>query len=503
MRILAILFSIILFVGACLGGAAWWVTQPMRFAGIERDPARFVSRGELVEAERPDITRLEIVDLLREREFEVLTRIIETRNERALADPKEEWELGRVMDAFEIRDDSLADEFDEWIQASPKSFAPLLASAKHRFVMAFVERGTRTAAETTREQFAGMQQQLALLFEDAAAALRHEPRLSEAYVTLIDASRSGGTQNDCGNFAKIGLDVMPASFRVRMALAVCRLPRWGGSYQRIEAIAKAADPFFADNSALAALHGVVEWDKGRVADGRESLRHYDEALKAGPLALFHGDRAAALRDEKKFQEALDEVDAALELDPDEPEFLVDRLYDLLSLGRNDEIPEIVELVEALDPLNARLPRFRSYALEVAAYEANKMKGGAASVDRVNQGIALSGGDSMAYLVRGRGYLQAGDEARALADFQTAIRLDPTNFTAYLNVDALHARRGQWQPILEMWDAYLEKYPNDGRAVWQRAGTIRHSGNEIRAFQEAKKACDMGVKEACAAVVRRP
>ena len=61
-KVLIILGGLLLTVIVVLAGAVWWVLIPMRFAGIDRDPAR------------------------------------------ALADPKEEWELGRVIDAFDISD---------------------------------------------------------------------------------------------------------------------------------------------------------------------------------------------------------------------------------------------------------------------------------------------------------------------------------------------------------------------------------------------------------------
>jgi tetratricopeptide (TPR) repeat protein len=505
MRILAILGGIVLVLLVCLGAAAWWVTEPMRFAGIERDPARAVTGGELPEPERPGITRREIVDLLRNREFDVLTRIIETRNQRALADPKEEWEFVRVIDAFEIRDDSLADEFDDWIQASPNSFAPLLASAQHRFVLAFLERGTRYARETTREQFEAMSMQIDLMREDLDAAFRNEPRVSEIYALMIDAARANGSQAECGNAAKAGLEVMPASLRIRTALASCRLPRWGGRYSQVDAIAEAAEPFMVDNPELAALHGYVDWDKARDTEGAPAIRHLDAALTAGAYWLFYRDRADEYRRAKRFKESLEDVDAAIELAPDDPDLLVDRMYALLPLGRNDEIPGIIELVEAIDPMNTSLPGFKKYALQSAtvdAYDLQKNSDNASSIERLNEAIAIDGGDAQAYYFRGRGYIKSGDHPNALADFETAIRLDPDYFEAYQNIDYIYAMRGEWAGVIGMWDAYIDKHPEDARAVFERAGSYRHSGDEIRAMQEAKKACDMGHSPACAAIRRR-
>lgn len=83
--------------------------------------------------------------------------------------------------------------FADWIHDKPDSYAPLLASAQHRFILAFVERGQRLARETTAEQFEGMSEQLRLLVDDVVAALSKEPQLSEAYRLLVDAARAHGT----------------------------------------------------------------------------------------------------------------------------------------------------------------------------------------------------------------------------------------------------------------------------------------------------------------------
>jgi hypothetical protein len=145
---LLVLAGLMLFVLVVGGAGLWWIMAPMRFAGIDRDPARAVP-GAMVELAHPDVTRRQIVEMLRARNFDALTSIIESRNARALADPREEWELGRVIDAFDIADDEILPTFEAWIHAKPNSYAPLLASAEHRYSLAYLARGTRIAAETS------------------------------------------------------------------------------------------------------------------------------------------------------------------------------------------------------------------------------------------------------------------------------------------------------------------------------------------------------------------
>lgn len=501
MRTALTVAGVLLCLTVLAGVGLWRVTEPVRFAGIDRDdagPTGHTSR----ELERPGVTRREIVEMLHARDYATLTRIIESRNERALADVQEEWELGRVIDAFGIADDGIETLFDDWVQAQPESYAPLLASAQYRFTLAYLMRGARLAARTTREQFQGMREQLALLVENVEAALSKDRNLSEAYRLLIDAARAGGTQIECGIAAKQGLGIMPASYRIRAALAYCRLPRWGGSFANVQAIADQADPFFNDNPRLAALHGFVDFDRGRSAEGNEALQHLDAALLKGAHWSYYNERARVHREAKRFEEALQDSDEALTLSPDSPDVLIGRLYALLGLGRIDEIPETVALIETIDPMNTDLPAFKEYSLKVAAVEGYQLQRGnraAESIERLTAGIALDGGDAEAYYWRGRAYLKAGNHADALADFEKAVRLDPAHFESYRNIDYILAGRKEWPAIIEHWTTYLSRKPDDGKALFERAGAYRHSGNRELAMRDARAACDLGVAAACSVV----
>lgn len=507
MRVPQIIGGVVLFQLVCLGAAAWWMTPPTPFAGIERDPARApVAGATLPELEQPEVTRRELVEMLKARDFDTLTRIIENRNQRALLDPNEEWELARVIRAFDISDESLTDIFEDWAQANVTAYAPLIASAQHRLALASLSRGADVAKNTTPEQFEGMNEQLVLLAEDLAAALRIEPNLSEAYRLLIEAARSGGSQTDCGLAAQQGLAVMPASYEIRRALAVCRLPRWGGTHTQVQAIASQADAFFVDNPRLAALHGIVEWDLGRLSDADAKLGHYATALNSGDEFLFYWSRARVHTDAERYEEALEDIDNGLKLSPDSPTLLVQRLYALTGLRRNDEVPDIIELVETIDPMNGDLPRFKEWALKVATHDAFQMQKDAlsnASVERITEGMKISGGgNAETYYWRGRAYLKGGDHENALADFETAVRLDPAHFESYRNIDYILALRRDWPGIISRWDQYLAIRPDDGKAVFERAGAYLHGGNNDQAMKDAKRACELGVQAACSVARRR-
>jgi tetratricopeptide (TPR) repeat protein len=227
-------------------------------------------------------------------------------------------------------------------------------------------------------------------------------------------------------------------------------------------------------------------------------------LHYGTHWSFYNDRARIHRGADHFEEALQDSDAALAIAPDSPDVLIGRLYSLLRLGRNDEIPPIVELIEAIDPMNADLPAFKKEALRTAAgegYNLQQDSKSGESIERLTAGIALNGSDAEAYYWRGRAYLRDNQDDKALADFETVVRLDPTHFESCRNIDYIHAKRGEWTEVISMWNTYLERKPDDGKAIFERAGAYHHSGNMTLAMQDAKAACGLGVQEACAVASR--
>jgi tetratricopeptide (TPR) repeat protein len=318
-------------------------------------------------------------------------------------------------------------------------------------------------------------------------------------VLLIDIARTGGNQRDCGLAARAGLDVMPASFRVRQALAMCRLPRWGGSHKLVQAIANRANPFVVDNPRLAALHGYVDWDLGRESKGDEALGLLSTALNYGDDTNFYHERGRVHATEKRYAEALVDYDLAAKMSPDRPAMLVDRLYALAHLGKRDEVDAVVELVETIDPMNDDLPKFKEFSQQLERYqdEVESLKGQGESIEQLTHRLNTNNGrNQVTYYWRGRAYLKAGDNDNALADFEQSIQLDPTFYDSYLNIDFILARRGDWTGVVDHWNAYLLRKPSDAKAIFERAGALHHGGREAESQADVKKACELGLQAAC-------
>ena len=452
----------------------------------------------------PSGSALETVRMLRARDFAGLTRRIEDAQRRVEADIKREPELFRALLAFDSADPTLTPLLDEWVTASSKTYAPYLARATHFSAVAWQRRGHKYSNKTTDEQRAGMRDYMRKSVEDARAALERNPKLVPAHRLYINAAMAVGDNAACVRLATQALDVAPASVRVRAALAECLLPRWGGSYEALGALAREAATHTSQNPALALFAGYVDWDRGNLTDDEErydeAIALYTRAIEAGEYWRYYQSRAWCYYSQSRYTDALADLARAIALAPEEPSTLLLRGKTLLKLGRpHDAVPDI-RLATELDPTDDQLLRFQAHENEAAAFEGfeklEKEKNVRAAMDRLTLAIDLTGGNGEVFYRRGRVFLQAGDHPHALADFERAIELDPRHFEAYRNIDFVLFKRSDWDGIIQHWDRYIALEPMNGKAWFERSGTRHHKGDQAGAVADAKKACELGVTEAC-------
>ncbi len=471
---LGLVLSIVM-TGIGLFAFIWWQDAPRRFAGVARGGGAAAAPFE-PPADEGSPTRVEILRLLRSRDFAALTSMVEVKQAAVERDIRNESELHRVVQAFYIEDPSLAPLIEDWVAASPNSAAPNIASASYLYARAYGERGGKRASETSAEQFTGMEHFLEKVTLDARTALTRAPKLTQGYRLLINVARLRGDQLACGQIAREGLEAEPASLRIRWALAICRLPRWGGSHQAVEAIWNQAKPFVADHPALAALGGVVAWDLGRSSEGDEALRHFEVALAAGPDSEFFLARASEYLDAKKTAAALEDATNGLAWAPEDPPLLAIRFRSLAGLGRFTEAQATLDVLAEVDATHADVPQWREYMQKQKAAAAADSTGG--------------------HYSRGHQHLRAGDQRRALAEFELAVRRDPAHFDACLSIDQLLAPRREWNAIIGHWTNYLAVQPGDARAYLERAGANHWKGDMTAAQADLMKACDLGSEKAC-------
>jgi len=64
------------------------------------------------------------------------------------------------------------------------------------------------------------------------------------------------------------------------------------------------------------------------------------------------------------------------------------------------------------------------------------------------------------------------------------------------LDYAFARERRFKEVVEMWDGYIERNPNEGRAYMERSGAYHHLGHKKASARDINQACDLEVKRAC-------
>ena len=404
---------------------------------------------------------------------------------------------------FNTADPSITPLLDAWVEAEPKAYAPRLARAEHEIALAWDRRGTKWSSETSEEQKAEFQAFLVKAVEDAQEVVRRGRTLAEAYRILIVAAMGYGDQQACARVAERGIAAVPASLRIRVALAQCFLPRWGGSYALMEAVAAESDTQVERNRALSRSTASSPGTAARVAESDrqidEALALYSQALDKGEHWLFYRHRARLPEPATATPRPSRTPSVASHSRPRSPTSSSSRVRPRrarpLRRGRARHPPR-----RRARPDERRLralPEPRARDRGAPGLPAPRDDEGRERRDRAADRRDRPRGRRRRGLLLARSGVSAERRRGARApDFEAAIRLDPHHFESYRNVDYLLAKRGDWDGVIRHWTQYVELEPMNGRAYLERGGAYNRKGDRPAALADAKRACDLGTREAC-------
>jgi tetratricopeptide (TPR) repeat protein len=234
-------------------------------------------------ATMPDIRALRRA--LHEGRFEALSASLlgyQEAVQRDVACEDFQWYARR---AFEPGEDWVGPRLDEWVTADPGRFPAWAARGYYRRHAGFEARGQRFAAETRADQFARMRQWFAASEADLRKALELEPAYLPAYGGLIVSMSASGRHADADALAGRALEIRPASYELRYDWIRYSEPKWGGSLEKVDAIAREAQAHVEANPVLVWLKGFPYAARGEMAfiegDQRKALELYREALRHG------------------------------------------------------------------------------------------------------------------------------------------------------------------------------------------------------------------------------
>lgn len=319
----------------------------------------------------------EFISLLKHKKYDALDARLTGYQKAFEADFRQEKDVQLAFLSFHRTDPSLEVYLSEWIAQSPRSYAAHLARGMYYSAVAFKRRGTQFSSETTAGQFRAMQQYLSKAQEDLMAAIEINPQLMPAYSVMVFIPMAFGLKDQTKAIIDEALRRNPYSFSARWSYLVSLEPKWGGSYGAMEELIREARQYFSENPYLKVLNGLVFAARGDHAKAwSTTLFYYDKALAHGEHPYYYLRRGESLYHLRRYQEAIDPLDKALQLRPGYPDALKMRGLSHWGAGNYDKSLEDLNAAVATDPTDDALiysrgrlhEHFKKYKSAVEDYE---------------------------------------------------------------------------------------------------------------------------------------
>jgi tetratricopeptide (TPR) repeat protein len=260
--------------------------------------------------------------MLRRGEFAALDSLLTAAADSAHLDYRYESRLYVAYSAFET-DTSLAGPLDRWVQSEPSSAPAFIARASYRIAQGWRARGTAYARNTSVSAMQRMKDLFAAAITDLDSAVALTPRSAAAYRLRIQIAKINGNPSEGREYLVQGLKDIPASFGLRRQYMSDLIPRWGGSYDAMSALAQWSEQMADTNPRLRALSGYIILDTAEVLelarDQTKALAAFTRALAVGNEEQFHLERGRLLIRMRRYAESLQDLDAAVAISPMDPE----------------------------------------------------------------------------------------------------------------------------------------------------------------------------------------
>jgi hypothetical protein len=117
----------------------------------------------------------------------------------------------------------------------------------------------------------------------------------------------------------------------------------------------------------------------------------------------------------------------------------------------------------------------------------------------DKAIALAPSDYEVYDIRGQAFHKMGQLERAIADYSSAIALNPSDSGAYNNRGLAFDKMGQLNRAIMDYDSAIALNPSDAHVFINRGFAYFKAGQVEFAIADMKKACDLGNAFGCQAV----
>ncbi|MFL5543413.1 MAG: DUF4034 domain-containing protein [Gemmatimonadaceae bacterium] len=271
------------------------------------------------------IDRIEVRDLLIEASYDGLDSLLTAYSDSARRDFRLEYRMLDAYSAFSTAAPTLEPFMDDWIRSHPTSGNAYIVRATYYTAAAWHERGAARAGRTSYRQALAARRYFNRALSDLDSAVRRKPCSVMAYKGYMAIAPYVGDTAMSRDAMDEALRIQPYSYVVREEQMLNLRPRWGGSHEAMELLARESDSLSTRNPRLHALHGFADWDKGDIAERHReparALELYDHALSFGDLWRFRFERGQLYHALGRDEDALADLQRALVQRPQHAELI--------------------------------------------------------------------------------------------------------------------------------------------------------------------------------------
>lgn len=202
----------------------------------------------------------------------------------------------------------------------------------------------------------------------------------------------------------------------------------------------------ADDTGPGMEQGLRELEAGRPA---EAVRIFSGLIEKEPTAELYYQRAVAYGRQHEYQQAMEDLTAAVTLAPQQPSYHLQQGRLLLTMGRQAD-----------------------------------------AVQAFTKAIELDQGNARALGLRARSYFLQGNASKGLPDVQAAIQLNPDRGSWYVLEGDILGTLGEHGKAVQDYDRALQLHPGDAVAHNNRGIALANLGKTRDAIEDMNQAMDI-------------
>lgn len=439
-----------------------------------------------------------IRSLLWHNKFALLDKYFDEFEDGVEADYTKEYWASDAVDALSSVESELGARLDAWVAMSPDSFGAHCVRGSQWYEVAWARRGGQYTRNTPRSDLDAMNDALVHASKELDRALSIRPNAVWVMRTQMWIAALHGDRQRIETIIAKATAGCPGCLRVRLAYVLMNEPRWGGSREAMRAYAKKD---LEKNPRFRFLTGYADLDE---SDDLERANKWDEASTVVARATALGDhpdflaaRADIALQRKDWAGALVDLDKAVAMRPASEGFLGERARALYGLKRYEDAGRDLLGLLRVDPTSETGRELHPATVTALVYQgwedhkANKRDDALRIYDLAAE-LAPTDGQ----VLQRRAAIIVGSDNPDVAQLQKAATDHPDDFRLHQQLDYAMSKTGDFTHILEMWNEYLERHPDEARGYLERGGTYYHLGRPDDARADAQRACDMGITEGC-------